>query len=71
MKAIVFFLNAFAVLINEFASASESFMVFIKAPLPIFTSRTKPSIPSANFLLIMLAVISGIDSTVPVTSRRE
>ena len=43
----------------------------MKAPFPIFTSRTSPCIPSAIFLLIMELQMSGIDSIVPVTSRRE
>ena len=33
----------------------------INAPLPCFTSSTSASSPSASFLLMMLAVISGID----------
>ena len=41
----------------------------MNAPLPVFTSRTRPSAPSAIFLLMMLEAISGIASTVPVTSR--
>ena len=32
----------------------------MKAPAPVFTSNTKPSSPSASFLLMMLAQISGI-----------
>ena len=39
------------------------------APLPVFTSSTSPLSPSASFLLMMLAAISGIDSTVAVASR--
>ena len=31
----------------------ESSSVFMNAPEPVFTSSTKPSIPSANFLLMM------------------
>ena len=46
-----------------------AFSVGINAPEPVLTSITRPSIPSASFLLKMLAVISGIDSTVAVTSR--
>ena len=42
----------------------------MNAPLPNFTSSTSASSPSASFLLMMLAVISGIDGTVAVTSRR-
>ena len=43
---------------------------FMNAPEPVLTSSTRPSMPSASFLLIIDAVISGIDSTVAVTSRR-
>ena len=39
------------------------------APDPVFTSRTRPSSPSASFFDMMLAAMSGIDSTVAVTSR--
>lgn len=41
------------------------------APLPTFTSSTRPFKPAASFFDRMLAVISGIDSTVAVTSRIE
>ena len=40
-----------------------------KAPLPNFTSITSPSSPAASFFDRIDAVISGIDSTVAVTSR--
>ena len=40
------------------------------APDPVFTSSTRPSSPSASFLDMMLAEMSGMDSTVAVTSRR-
>ena len=39
-------------------------------PSPVFTSSTNISAATASFLLIMLEAISGIESTVPVTSRR-
>ena len=42
----------------------------MKAPLPVFTSSTRPSIPSASFLDMIEAAIRGIDSTVAVASRR-
>ena len=42
---------------------------FINAPEPVLTSSTSASIPSASFLLMMLAQISAGLSTVPVTSR--
>jgi hypothetical protein len=41
----------------------------MKAPEPVFTSNTKLDVPSAIFLLIMLAAIIGILSTVAVASR--
>ena len=44
-------------------------MVFIKAPLPTFTSNKMACAPEANFLLITEDAISGMLSTVPVTSR--
>ncbi|MNC83028.1 hypothetical protein D3C75_1368060 [compost metagenome] len=48
----------------------ESSSVFIKAPLPVFTSSTMASAPAAIFLLIMELAINGMEFTVPVTSRR-
>ena len=42
----------------------------IKAPEPVFTSKTNAEVPSAIFLLIIDEAISGIASTVAVTSRR-
>ena len=51
------------------ASSRACSTVFMNAPEPTFTSRTSAPVPSAIFLLIMEAEISGIDSTVPVTSR--
>ena len=47
----------------------ESSTVFMNAPRPVFTSSTSASIPSAIFLLMIDAVMSGMLSTVPVTSR--
>ena len=43
--------------------------VCISAPLPVFTSSTMAPAPLASFLLTMLEAISGMQSTVPVTSR--
>ena len=43
--------------------------VFMNAPSPHFTSSTRPPMPSAIFLLMIEAVMSGMLSTVPVTSR--
>ena len=48
------------------AASSASAM---KAPEPVFTSSTRPSSPAASFFDRIEAVISGIDSTVAVTSR--
>jgi len=52
------------------ARAKASSNERIKAPFPAFTSRTMASAPAAIFLLIILEAISGIESTVAVTSRR-
>ncbi len=41
----------------------------MKAPLPTLTSSTRPSIPSASFFDMIDEAMSGIDSTVAVTSR--
>ena len=51
------------------ASSRARSGVFMNAPEPDFTSRTRPSVPSAIFLLMIELAISGTDSTVPVTSR--
>ncbi len=51
------------------ASASASASERMNAPLPVLTSNTSASAPSANFFERMLAVMSGMDSTVAVTSR--
>ncbi len=42
----------------------------MKAPAPVFTSKTIASAPAAIFLLIIELAINGIESTVPVTSLR-
>ena len=52
------------------ASAFESSNFFMKAPSPVFTSRTRASIPSAIFLLMIEEAMRGRLSTVAVTSRR-
>ena len=44
--------------------------VFMKAPLPTFTSSTSASSPSASFLDMIDELMSGIDPTVAVVSRR-
>ena len=54
---------------SDWASRRESSGVFMKAPPPVFTSRTRPPMPSAIFLLMIEAQMSGMLSTVPVTSR--
>ena len=51
------------------ASSREASNVSMKAPLPVFTSITRPWSPDASFLDRIEAVISGMDSTVAVTSR--
>ena len=45
-------------------------MSAMKAPPPTFTSSTRADVPSAIFLAMIELAMSGIDSTVPVTSRR-
>ncbi len=52
------------------ASSVASSWVFMKAPLPTLTSSTRAPVPSAIFLLMIEEAMSGIASTVPVTSRR-
>ena len=51
------------------ASSRADSAVFMKAPEPTLTSSTSAPVPSAIFLLMIEEAISGIDSTVPVTSR--
>lgn len=51
------------------ASSRASSRDFMKAPEPTLTSSTSDPVPSAIFLDMMDEAISGIDSTVPVTSR--
>ena len=64
------FLPAFSPIATiSFASAIESSILFINAPLPVFTSRRIQSFPAASFLLMIDTAISGILSTVAVTSR--
>ena len=52
------------------ASSVASSTVFMKAPLPNLTSKTSVPAPSAHFFESMEAQMSGIEATVPVTSRR-
>ena len=51
------------------ASLMESSSVFMKAPLPVLTSSRMQSEPAASFLLMIDEAISGMQSTVAVTSR--
>jgi hypothetical protein len=51
------------------ASSRDRSGSFMNAPEPVLTSSTSASAPSAIFLLMIELAISGIDSTVPVTSR--
>ena len=53
----------------ERAKATDNSGVGMKAPEPTLTSITSASSPAASFLERIDAVISGIDSTVAVTSR--
>ena len=41
----------------------------MKAPLPVLTSSTIAALPAASFLLMIEAAMSGMESTVAVTSR--
>ena len=52
------------------ASSDAFFGSDINAPLPVFTSNTSADVPSAIFLLMIDDAISGIASTVAVTSRK-
>ena len=52
------------------ASSRAEARSFMNAHEPTLTSSTSEPVPSASFLLMMEAEMSGIDSTVPVTSRR-
>ena len=55
---------------SALARAAASSRVFMNAPLPHFTSKTSVPAPSASFLERIEATMSGIEATVPVTSRR-
>ncbi len=52
------------------ASSRASSRFFMKAPEPTLTSRTREPVPSAIFLDMIEEAMRGMDSTVPVTSRR-
>ena len=62
---------AFATVVRATASSLARAFSFMNAPRPNLTSRTRTSIPSESFLLRMLAQMSGMHSTVAVTSRSE
>ena len=51
------------------ASSRARSRSFMNAPVPTLTSSTSAPVPSAIFLLMIDEAISGIASTVPVTSR--
>ncbi|MNW60269.1 hypothetical protein D3C74_382410 [compost metagenome] len=51
------------------ASSRACSMSFMNAPEPTLTSRTSAPVPSAIFLLMIEDAMSGIASTVAVTSR--
>jgi len=53
----------------DVASARAFARSFMKAPSPHFTSRTSALLPSASFLLMIEAEMSGMLGTVAVTSR--
>ena len=51
------------------ASSLASASARMNAPLPTLTSSTSAPVPSAIFFDMIELAMSGIDSTVPVTSR--
>ncbi len=51
------------------ASSRADASSFMNAPEPTLTSSTRAPAPSAIFLLMIEEAMSGIASTVPVTSR--
>ena len=53
------------------SASSRAFSTsFMNAPVPTLTSSTSAPVPSAIFLDMIDDAISGMASTVPVTSRR-
>ena len=52
------------------ASCTASSTVFMNAPEPTFTSSRMHWAPAASFLLMIDEAMSGMESTVAVTSRR-
>ena len=55
--------------IIDSASSSARASVFMKAPEPNGTVITRPLMPAASFLAMIEPVISGMLSTVALTSR--
>ena len=70
IRAIVFFPALSPMSTSAFESFIESSKVFIKAPLPVLTSKSIQSAPQDIFLLIIDEAIRGMASTVAVTSLR-
>ncbi len=56
-----------ATMVRHKSRASRSSVM--KAPRPVFTSRTMPSVPRASFLLMIEEAMSGMLPTVAVASR--
>lgn len=69
-KATVFFPACLPIETIVSASFCASGRVFIKAPLPTFTSSRMASQPEQSFLLIMEEAMRGMLSTVEVASRK-
>ncbi|MBK7367925.1 MAG: hypothetical protein IPJ04_08405 [Candidatus Eisenbacteria bacterium] len=69
ISAAAFAPSAFDVATSRFARLRACSGVFMKAPLPHFTSYASARAPSAIFLLTMLETMNGSNSTVEVTSR--
>ena len=70
IRAVTFFPIFLAMFTKRRAKVSASFIFRMKAPVPVLTSRIRQSVPSANFLLIMLEAMRGMLSTVAVTSLK-
>ena len=70
ITAIVFLPARLPILTISSASSSASCIFFINAPLPTLTSSTIAPAPAAIFLLIILLAISGMLSTMAVTSLK-
>ena len=54
---------------HRLGELARPLVLVMNAPLPTLTSRTSALVPSAIFLDMIELAISGMDSTVPVTSR--